>query len=472
MTTRSGRSFKPAIPDMEQQTTPLRSTPSTPTEITAPEQGDLAGIITLLKSLMQERAEERRRYEEHTESRIRAMAVQLEKLQEQAATPVKAKAQHHGNLDLTRLSEKDNIEACLTTFERVMQAHEIPTSRWAFYLAPQLTGRAQQAYAALNEEDARSYAKIKAAILRRYNITEETYRQQFRRLKLKQGETPIELVTHLRDLAGKWLRDDMTAAELRDAIIAEQLLAALPEDVRIWVTERKPKSSTEAGQLAEDYIQARSAASSPSLLAPTAPTPRKQQPPGNCPRCGQPGHWASECPNQKEALKKCFRCNRPGHLSYQCTMQTASSNYCDTPDVGSGKPLHKTITPGIINGRPCNVLLDTGTTQSIVHSDYVSEDDIDGHTTICCAHGDTVTYPIAAVEVKIGDKKKILHAAVSTKLPQAALIGWDAQPFLMDIFQPQPHLTSTQQSPYRRANRGNPRLRRKRRRKECEGPHP
>ena len=239
--------------------------------------------------------------------------------------PVKAKAQHHGNLDLTRLSEKDNIEAYLTTFERVMQAHEIPTSHWALNLTRQLTGRAQQAYAALNQEDARSYAKIKAAILRRYNITDETYRQQFRRLKLKQGETPIELVTHLRDLARKWLRDNMTTAELRDTIITKQLLAALPEDVCIRVTERKPKSSTEARQLAEDYIQARSAAS-----------PRKQQPLGNCRTCGQHGHWASDCPNQKEALKKCFRCNKPGHLSYQCTM-TASSNYCDTPDVGAGK---------------------------------------------------------------------------------------------------------------------------------------
>ena len=82
-----------------------------------------------------------------------------------------------------------------------------------------------------------------------------------------------------------------------------------------------------------------------------------------------------------------------------------SSNYCDTPDIGSGKKQHKTITAGMINERPCNMLLDIGTTHSIVHSDYVSEDDIiDGHTTIRCTHGDMVTYPIAAVVVKIGNK--------------------------------------------------------------------
>ena len=131
---------------------------------------------------------------------------------------------------------------------------------------------------------------LKRPFLRRYNITEETYREKFRNIKLKPGETPVELVTHLRDLASKWLRDDTTAAQLSDALIMEQLLAALPEDVRIWVSERKPKSSNEAGQLAEDYLQARSAASTPALPTALAPMTAPKQPPGKCPRCGNYGH--------------------------------------------------------------------------------------------------------------------------------------------------------------------------------------
>jgi len=31
----------------------------------------------------------------------------------------------------------------------------------------------------------------------------------------------------------------------------------LPEDVKVWVKERKPKTSEEAGRLVEDYRQAR-----------------------------------------------------------------------------------------------------------------------------------------------------------------------------------------------------------------------
>ena len=167
-------------------------------------------------------------------------------------------------------------------------------------------------------------------------ITEETYRKQFRGLKLKRGETPVELVTHLRDLANKWLKDDMTTAQLRDTIIMEKLLTALPEDVRMWVSERKLITSNEAGQLAEDYLQARSAAS--SAAPPTAPT-APQQPPGKCPKCQQ------HCPKQRDSPNKCFKCNKPGHLSYQCN--SATSLYCDTPDDGSSyymsrKPEHDT----------------------------------------------------------------------------------------------------------------------------------
>ena len=52
--------------------------------------------------------------------------------------------------------------------------YEINEERWAILLAPQLTGNAQRTYAVLKAEDATKYLEVKAAILRRYNITEET----------------------------------------------------------------------------------------------------------------------------------------------------------------------------------------------------------------------------------------------------------------------------------------------------------
>ena len=58
----------------------------------------------------------------------------------------------HNTPKLTRLLESHNIEAHLTIFERTMQAHEVDVS---ISFAPQLTGKAQQAYAALSEDHTR-----------------------------------------------------------------------------------------------------------------------------------------------------------------------------------------------------------------------------------------------------------------------------------------------------------------------------
>ena len=82
-------------------------------------------------------------------------------------------------IKLTKLTDEDDIESYLTTFERIMAANEVSREYWSFQLAPHLTGKAQQAYAALPLEEAKVYDTVKEAILRRYDINEETYRQDF-----------------------------------------------------------------------------------------------------------------------------------------------------------------------------------------------------------------------------------------------------------------------------------------------------
>ena len=108
-------------------------------------------------------------------------------------------------LKLTRLGESDDIEAFLTTIECMMIAYGVDTAQWVYRLAPEHMGKAQQAYAAMPTEDAGLYDDVKAAVLRRYNINAETYRQRFREARLKEGETNRELATWLLDLATRLL---------------------------------------------------------------------------------------------------------------------------------------------------------------------------------------------------------------------------------------------------------------------------
>ena len=59
----------------------------------------------------------------------------------------------------------------------------------------------------------------------------------------------------LQDLSRKWTKDKTSAEEIVDLMVTEQFLTTLPQELRVWVTDRKPKTSTEAGQMADEYVQ-------------------------------------------------------------------------------------------------------------------------------------------------------------------------------------------------------------------------
>ena len=82
-----------------------------------------------------------------------------------------------------------------------MTAYGVTKAKWIFKLAQQLTGKAQQAYAALPTDQALNYDSVKVEILRRYDITEESYRQTFRAAGKGTEETHRELAIRLGDLA-------------------------------------------------------------------------------------------------------------------------------------------------------------------------------------------------------------------------------------------------------------------------------
>ena len=71
----------------------------------------------------------------------------------------------------------------MVTFEHIMTAHMVNKDRWLHFLAPQLSGWAQLAFAALPTEQSADYSAIKAAILARYDIHEERTEEDSERLK-------------------------------------------------------------------------------------------------------------------------------------------------------------------------------------------------------------------------------------------------------------------------------------------------
>ena len=111
-------------------------------------------------------------------------------------------------MKLVPLKEKDDIEVYLMTFERIMRAHQIEKGRWPQYLAPQLKGKAQLAFAAIPTTDAGSYKAIKTrCIFTRYDLNVKTYCRKFQATIRRSDETNRELAMRIGELQAKWMQE-------------------------------------------------------------------------------------------------------------------------------------------------------------------------------------------------------------------------------------------------------------------------
>jgi len=139
-------------------------------------------------------------------------------------------------------------ENFLSTFERIAKQQDWPKEVWATQLAGLLTGKGLAAYAAMVSTEALDYERVKKVVLHRYEVNEETHRLRFRQEQKRPEESYRAWVCRTTDHFDRWMKDqEMT---VREAIIAEQVLMGVPEEMAVWLKERKPKSLEELGKLA------------------------------------------------------------------------------------------------------------------------------------------------------------------------------------------------------------------------------
>ena len=84
--------------------------------------------------------------------------------------------------------EKDDIDAYLRRFEIFATAAKWKKEDWAVSLSSYLTGAALETYSWIPSEDALDYGKVKVALMKRFQCTEEGYRVRFRSAKPLSGE--------------------------------------------------------------------------------------------------------------------------------------------------------------------------------------------------------------------------------------------------------------------------------------------
>lgn len=372
----------------------------------------------------------------------------IESIQPTMSTAGQFRSFHEPRME--KLTENDDVEHFLITFERIAVACRWPKVDWVFRLLPLLTGKARGAYVHMDIDDVHEYEKVKTAILKKYDINPETYRQRFRSLYVEPEESPKELYVRLKELYIKWIQPQgKTLHEISEILIMEQFLRMLSPELQVWVKEHGPKSAAEAATLADVFVAARKKGQPWSSMGGKAGKdghrpipPQYQQRPA--PGVGKPPMRENQYtpPRAPNRTPICYLCGQEGHVKPMCPKNPAKlTQMCFIPRQ-SANPEPKgnhtmRMTWVKINGENLRALIDTGSTQTLVQRKYVPANAICTLETvpICCVHGDEKHYPTADIYLEIEGQMYLLNVGVADHLPFPVVLGEDL-PVLYDLIKP------------------------------------
>ena len=280
--------------------------------------------------------EDRRREDEERETRrqereLRKLELEADLLKQREAIEA-AKREHE--LELALLGQARNVaERAELREDRHPQRFErfATTAKWektgrASKLSALLSGRALEVYWRLSEEAAQDYDRVRLALMKRYDLTEDGYRRKFRASKPEVDESPEQFIVRLDRYLLRRLELSNTERSfegLKDLIVKDKFIDSCPKELAIHLRERAPETLVQIARIADQYLEAQGKHlfSSPSKKLQVRPKVDKTKNQQNdsttvvCFMCNTRGHKAVNCPS---LVKKCFLCGKQGHEARNC----------------------------------------------------------------------------------------------------------------------------------------------------------
>jgi len=154
---------------------------------------------------------------------------------------------------------KDNVDAFLHRFEIYAETQGWKKDQWTVYLSALLKGRTLEVYSRLPVKDAQDNGVLKDALLKRFNLTEEGFKQKFKTAKPETDEAPAQFIARLESYLMRWIELANVEKDfegIRNLVIKEQYLEICSVQLAVFLRERKPTDLEQLAKLAEQYLEA------------------------------------------------------------------------------------------------------------------------------------------------------------------------------------------------------------------------
>ncbi|KAM4637041.1 LOW QUALITY PROTEIN: uncharacterized protein O3C94_018089 [Discoglossus pictus] len=344
---------------------------------------------------------------------------------------------------------KKDIDGYLHDFERLCQLHESNAADQVPLLVGKLAGRATEAYRTMPDEDSRDYQKVKQAILDRYAITPEAYRQRFRERRKTEKDTHMEWAHRLTRAGKGWVQaaQATTVEDMLQLLLLEQFFQGLTPDLQNWLRDRKPRILIDAARWADEYQDARRAqrAQARSILG----AANYQTPPRynnarsfiRCHTCNQQGHMQRDCPRNRNRSTWNTPTNSPANrAAVHCYQNEPRQPFFGTrSNEDSLGTLHE-VNPvqaaadnrqghrqGVhVEGKHLQGLRDSGATITLVRNHLVPKQQLTGeYVAVRVAGGAIYKIPTAKVHLDWGAGSGNVEVGLMQDLPADVILSND-----------------------------------------------
>ncbi|MES9884609.1 MAG: DDE-type integrase/transposase/recombinase, partial [Sedimenticola sp.] len=245
------------------------------------------------------------------------MEVEMEKLKKMDGSHVSfSSGGSHVKAKSPRLpafnERQDKMDAYLKRFERFAENAAWDRSDWATNLSALVQGKALDVYSRLSPDDALDYDIFKESLLKRFQLTEDGFRQKFRNSKLEVGETVPQFIIRLTDYLARWMelaKAPESFEGLRDLMLREQFMQIASKNLQVFLKERKISSVTDMAELAEQYQEAH------GVYESIRHNPGSK---GNFGSSDQSSQHQSFNPEAKVRERYCYHCKSKNHFIRDC----------------------------------------------------------------------------------------------------------------------------------------------------------